>query len=93
MSRPRKPSAVRVEHRPKSPATSAGDREAFEQRERARGLAPRAGEPVRKAPSRPADSAVRRFIDRGFSEEMAREMAEQCVPHDVRSRWGGDQQL
>jgi hypothetical protein len=52
-------------------------------------LAPRAESPERKAPN--FDRDVRRFMDRGFSEELAREMAQAMVPHDARSRWGGDQ--
>jgi hypothetical protein len=47
----------------------------FEAREaaRGRGLAPRAEEPERKAPT--FDRDVRRWLDKGYSEEMARALA------------------
>jgi hypothetical protein len=52
-------------------------RQSFEQRERARlGLAPRAESPERKAPSRPAEAAVRRWLDAGYSIETAEAMAQ-----------------
>jgi hypothetical protein len=97
MTRRRKSASVIVQHadiddeRRRQYREQQKLRQTFEQRERARlGLAPpRASEPTRKAPT--FDRDVRRFIDRGFSEELAKEMAQAMVPHDARSRWGGDQ--
>jgi hypothetical protein len=93
--RPRNKRDIPIEHRdiPISGDERRRIKEAFEQREaaRGRGTAKSADEQERKAPSRPVDRDVRRFLDKGYSEELAQEMAQAMVPHDVRSRWGGDQ--
>jgi hypothetical protein len=97
MKRPRNLSPRRdnltVEHRPITDADRElrRQRQSFEQRERQRMRLP--AKLVEEPAPRSAglDRDVRRFIDKGYSLETAREMAQAMVPHDVRSRWGGDQ--
>jgi hypothetical protein len=58
-------------------------RQSFAQRERERlGLAPRAGEPERTTPN--FDRDLRHRLDKGYSEEIAREMARAGASVDGR---------
>jgi hypothetical protein len=100
MSRPRKPSAVRVEradldstrwqqHRDRQKL-----REEFEARERLRGSgrAQATNEPDRRRPTRAVDDDVKMWISRGYSEEVARVMANKLpsVPSAWATKFGCD---
>jgi hypothetical protein len=87
VSRTRNKRDIPIEHRPITDADRElrRARQTFEQRERARlGLAPRADEQSRSGPSRPVDRDVRRWVDKGYSEEMARELAAAGASVDAR---------
>jgi hypothetical protein len=83
MSRPRKPvTVIKADIDDARQRELRRARQSFEQRERQRlGLAPRAEEPT---PPPVLDRDVRRWLDKGYSEEMAKEMAASLTPADAR---------